>query len=282
MPPRPEPSHANSAMPTVNRKWYKHKGIIAIIILTVIAGVVVWGYTLNQPQNLGAITNVINRKKLAASNSLIYPGAKLTAVKKNNDGTSSVGYETYGDNVQSFYAEQLKQLGWNKVAELGAADMTLCGGDWGGTYEKDGQKFKLHICGPDSGDFQKDISFYFYNVEPEKVLGDNLSGGTLSCVTDAKINLTSACATQDTIKITLNTQRPELNKFQVYITGEKYTSFPDVNAIASNSTVKEVDIPYDITKWGNIQKVQVTPVITSDGTFYCSEQAVESAVKTCN
>ena len=215
---------------------------------------------------------------------LIYPDSVLMAVGKEDDFTF-VRYETYNGGIQNFYKEKLQHLGWVKIADLSKEDMTRCGGDWGGTYEKEGLKFKLHICGPDAEHVLTNIFFYFYNVEPEVVLGTDLSGGIISCVNDAEIEIVNACYTKDTLRILVKTKSLEVNKFQVDITAEKYRDMKDVEVKSDKSGIMEINIKYDAEEYGIIEKVKVTPIISRKGikgSYYCRSQRIESEVESCD
>ncbi|MHB8142801.1 MAG: hypothetical protein ACYDGX_03940 [Thermoleophilia bacterium] len=218
-------------------------------------------------------------QKIINGNSFIFPGATLVAVDKRGNDTA-VSYETYSGGVQNYYKNILKKFGWVQTGKLGAEDITLCGGDWGGIYEKGGVKFKLHICGPDDGGSLKNISFLFYNADPSVVLGNDFSGGAINCVTDGEVEVTNACSTKDNLKITVRTKNPKVDEFQVEIDAEGYVDGRDnVKAISNNVGGMEMNIGYDLNKYTTIKKVVVEPII-SNGTI-CSVQRKEADVKPC-
>jgi hypothetical protein len=97
-------------------------------------------------------------------------------MRRDITGITYITFETSSGRVHKYYQDKLSNEGWEKTKSLGKEDMTLCGGDWGGTYEKSGMKIKIHICGEENEGWSKDIFFTFYNIEPEKVLGDNYLG----------------------------------------------------------------------------------------------------------
>ena len=69
LPPTIEPTQVNSAILPIQKNWYQHKGIIAVITLTVIAAASVLAYTtLSQPQNLSPIIVTHHPKLLEQDN----------------------------------------------------------------------------------------------------------------------------------------------------------------------------------------------------------------------
>ena len=152
-----------------------------------------------------------NPKQQAKATSLIYPGSVFTGVtneesvisrpyfrdsldeSERNDPfftnrLTSVNYEWHGSTlrkVAAFYQRALHRFGWRELRPVSFSERTLCGGDWGGVFEKNGLQFKLHCCGPweklkaeQNGKVvewfgQGYISFYFINTPPESVLGTN-------------------------------------------------------------------------------------------------------------
>lgn len=228
------------------------------------------------------IWDLISEEKLRTSKSLIYPDSTLMAVGKR-DNFTFVEYKSSGGNIRNFYKNKLQQLGWTKLSDLTGEDFTLCGGDWGGTYKNEGMEFKLHICGQDTKGLEKSIFFYFYNIEPEQVLGTDLSGGTINCITNAEIKLIDACYTGNTLMISMKTNNSEVSKFQVYIDAEKYRDMKEMNAISDKLGMTEINIKYDIEEYGRIiENITITPIILKKGiSYYCNSQSVKSEVKSC-
>jgi len=113
------------------------------------------------------------KERSNAKEFLVCPGFVLKSVTKAESG-ARVSAETYKGNIFKFYEKKLKSLGWVKVADLNPEDFTLCGGDYGGTYERKEVRFKLHICGFENKGIKKTISFFFFDLTPEQVLGKYL------------------------------------------------------------------------------------------------------------
>ncbi len=227
------------------------------------------------------IWDLISEEKLQTSKSLIYPNSTLMIVEKR-DNFTFVEYESSSGNIRDFYKNKLQQLGWTKISDLTEEDFTLCGGDWGGTYKNKGMEFKLHICGQDTKGFQKSIFFYFYNIEPEQVLGADLSGGIINCIANAEIKLIDACYANNTLMISIETNNSEVSKFQVYIDAEKYRDMKEVNAISDKLGMMEINIKYNIEEYGIIENIKITPIILKRGIFYhCNSRSIESEVKSC-
>ncbi|MDD3098716.1 MAG: hypothetical protein PHU82_02785 [Candidatus Pacebacteria bacterium] len=247
----------------------KTKILIVILIIVIILVGCWW------------IWDLISKEKLQTSKSLIYPNSTLMIVEKR-DNITFVEYESSDGNIRNFYKNKLQQLGWTKISDLTGEDFTLCGGDWGGTYKNEGMEFKLHICGQDTKGFQKSIFFYFYNIEPEQVLGADLSGGTINCITNSGIKLIDACYTNSTLMISIKTNNSEVSKFKVDIDAEKYRDTEEVNAIIDKLGMAEINIKYNIEEYGIIENIKITPIILKKGiTYYCNSQSIESEVKSC-
>lgn len=213
----------------------------------------------------------------------VFPGSVLISVRNVND-TTFVEYESYG-GVQDFYALRLQLLGWTKTAELGREDWTLCGGDWGGTYEKDNIRFKLHVCGPNNGNTLKTIRFEFYNITPNVVLGSDFTSRTGNCE-DSKIEILSACYAKDELRIKIKRKNPRDLPigigFQVYIRGVGYYNSKDIEVTWDTFGIGEMDIIYDPNKYGKIRGVEMTPIVFYEGaSYHCLEQRISSEVIKC-
>ncbi len=90
-----------------SNKWYKHKGILAIIILAAIATVSIWIYlTLNQPQNLGPI--VIHHKVDTNSQTNSQVSNRIAFLKSgevwlaNEDGSSPIQLTNASGTISGF------------------------------------------------------------------------------------------------------------------------------------------------------------------------------------
>lgn len=89
-------------------------------------------------------------------------GAVLERQGQNTDGSLQENYATSGGGNREFFDKRLLLEGWTLVTPLGPEDATDCGGDWGGIYERDGQRFKLHVCGFDQDGASTKIMFKFF------------------------------------------------------------------------------------------------------------------------
>jgi hypothetical protein len=89
-------------------------------------------------------------------------GAVLESKGQNADGSLQESYTTSVGGNQKYFDLRLLLEGWTLVAPLGPEDATDCGGDWGGIFEKDGQRFKLNVCGFDQDGASTKIMFKFF------------------------------------------------------------------------------------------------------------------------
>ena len=105
--------------------------------------------------------------------SLIYPESSFKKTGTWENG-KYIRYESTNMGIPEYYEELLRIEGWAKKKDNDI--ITDCGGNWGGIYEKNGDKFKIHICGIfEIEGSHKSITFYFYGDEkPEDFLGENL------------------------------------------------------------------------------------------------------------
>jgi hypothetical protein len=227
---------------------------------------------------------IFHKEYFTPLNSWVFPGSDLTSVKKVND-TTFVQYESYG-GVHNFYALRLQLWGWTKIAELGREDWTLCGGDWGGTYEKDKIRFKLHICGSNNDNVDKTIRFEFYNVTPDAVFGPDFPFQKGIC-SDKEIEIVNACYDNDYLRVDIKRNYsggPSLKpvKYQVYIIGERFQDSRKTDAVKGEYGLEEIHLPFYANSAGKINKIEVTPVVLFGGASYpCYEQRLESEVKKC-
>jgi hypothetical protein len=216
-----------------------------------------------------------------SSKSLIYPKSNLVRIDSWEDGTY-VKYETTHINIVEYYEKLLKNEGWNKKQDIDI--QTSCMGDWGGVYEKDGNKFKIHVCGPDNMVVaSKSITLYFYgDARPENFLGEDLSGGSFSCYEDAVLIPIDSCYSQDILFVTFSVGSSRANKFELglmekerhYYDVENVKARPDKNGVVKIEYKVSIDKFSDRPKFVQIQPY--TPNYTS-----CSEQTIKFDLERC-
>ncbi|MBI3032762.1 hypothetical protein HYY69_04765 [Candidatus Woesearchaeota archaeon] len=69
-----------------------------------------------------------------------------------------------------------------------------------------------------------------------------------------------------TIEVTLeNGPKEELGKFKLTLQGSRNVDNRDLEAFFGKSETKKLNIPYDQSLLGNLEKLKITPIILNDG-----------------
>ncbi|MBU4069875.1 MAG: hypothetical protein KJ646_02745 [Nanoarchaeota archaeon] len=218
-------------------------------------------------------------KQVSENQSFLFQDSTLTGMRKDITGITYITYETFSGKVHEYYQNKLSNEGWKKTKNLGKEDMTDCGGDWGGIYEKSGMKIKIHICGDEGEGRSKDIFFTFYNIEPEKVLGDNFLGEEANCVVDAQIKSIEACDTGSSIKFNLVMTNDKIKNFRANLGTYAWKEAYDIENLNGNV---EFELSYEAGWEYHIEDAYVFPVIISKGThFDCSSAKKDVEITKC-
>lgn len=238
-------------------------------------------YPVKNINNTIMESNNLNNEQIKMNEKLIFPGATLTGMRKDNTGDTSVTFKTFSGGVIEFYRKELNNGSWKKIEELGAEDMTKCGGDWGGIYEKAGTKVKVHVCGFDQSGALKDISLLFYNnANPEDILGKDFLNISPNCVIDGVINSAEACDTGVSIKFKLTMKSDKIKNFRANLGSYAWKEIKNTNNLQG---IVEFETPYEKGWEWAIEDASVFPTVNSDNnSFDCSSSRKEVKIVKCS
>jgi hypothetical protein len=86
--------------------------------------------------------------KLPRRTPLLHPSLVYQSERRKN-GAETVTYRSYGQGLRAHYERVLKAGGWIKMGTFSNDEVTDCGGDWGGHFQKGPLRMKFHLCGPE-------------------------------------------------------------------------------------------------------------------------------------
>ncbi|MCK9378737.1 MAG: hypothetical protein M0P97_01160 [Candidatus Moranbacteria bacterium] len=250
--------------------------IIFIVTVALVLGIIVVLFENSKNQDKNKSAAIVSS---SAEQAFLFSDSVLTGMRKSYTGDTFVTYETRSGKVHEYYQEKLSKDGWRKIEDLGEEDMTECGGDWGGVYEKSEMKIKIHICGDEAEGISKDVSFTFYNIEPEKVLGNNFLGAGPNCAVDAEIKSIEACDTGSSIKFKLVMASDRINSFRANLGSYAWKEAYDIQNLKGNV---EFEMLYEKGWEYHIENALVLPVVVSGNDhFDCSSAKKNVEITRC-
>lgn len=81
-----------------------------------------------------------------ARDPILHPSAQFVRVR-SDAGRTWVEYKLPTEGFGKYYDRVMPEHGWHKLRGILSNERTLCGGTWGGLYEKDGEHLFFEICG---------------------------------------------------------------------------------------------------------------------------------------
>jgi hypothetical protein len=153
---------------------HKHTRLILLIIGLILVVILLIGYFTWQSKFHSSCDQCDIPNPILTT--LMYPNASVSI-----STSAFIAMTTFDGRlkVQNYYESEIPLMGWTKIADLDPEDITDCGRDWGGTYQKNQLKFKLHVCGfENSGTLTNIIFNYLGNYKLFGILFPNFSATT--------------------------------------------------------------------------------------------------------